>query len=110
MAMAKIWPQKPKGLSERSYRKYMAKQKTVVVNGEEYTLQSVSPRWYLDHNDSCGMTGGKRNTAKYMDGIFKNVVIAPKEVNTKGMDYFEEKEDISTPEKLLGEIESFLRG
>ena len=25
----------------------MAKQKKVTVNGEEYTLQSVSPTWYL---------------------------------------------------------------
>lgn len=88
----------------------MAKQKTVTVNGTEYTLQSVSPTWYFDHNDKCGMTGGKRKTAEYIDGLFKNIVIAPKEVNTQGMSYFEEKEDISTPEKLMGEIESFLRG
>lgn len=41
------WPNKPKSLSERGYRKFMAKQKKVTVNGEEYTLQSVSPTWYF---------------------------------------------------------------
>ena len=87
----------------------MAKQKKVTVNGMEFTLQSVSPSWYMDHNDACGMTGGKRRTADYMDGLFKNVVIAPKEVNNEGMGYFDRTEDISTPEKLLSEIESFLR-
>lgn len=33
----------------------MAKQKKVTVNGEEYTLQSVSPTWYFGVNDDCGM-------------------------------------------------------
>ena len=47
---------------------------------------------------------------EYIDELFKNVVTDPKEVSTKGFDYFEEAEDILTPEKLLGEIESFLRG
>ena len=106
----KKWPDRPKGLTERGYRKYMAKQKKVVVNGNEFVLQSVSPRWYFDLNDRCGMTGGKKKTADYIDELFKNVVIEPKEVATKGFDYFAEAEDISTSEKLLGEIESFLRG
>ena len=106
----KKWPDRPKGLTERGYRKYMAKQKEVVVNGNKFMLQSVSPRWYFDLNDRCGMTGGKRKTAEFIDVLFLNVVIVPKEVSTKGFDYFEEAEDILTPEKLLGEIESFLRG
>lgn len=87
----------------------MAKTKKIIINGAEYELQSVSPTWYLDLNDECGMTGGKRKTAKYMDNLFKNTVTAPKEVSTKGMQYFEEQEDISSAEKLLVEIESFLR-
>ncbi len=105
----KAWPDRPKGLSERSYRKYMAKQKKVKVNGTEFTLQSISPRAYFDLNDSCGMTGGKKATAKYLDGLFRNVVIEPKEVSAKGLDYFEDADDIDGPEKLLKEIESFLR-
>ena len=108
--MSKAWPERPKGLSERGYRKYMAKQKKVKANGTEFTLQSVSPRWYFDLNDRCKMTGGgSKKTAEYMDELFKNVVIEPKEVNTMGLDYFEEAEDIKTAESLIGEIESFLR-
>ena len=87
----------------------MAKTKTVKVNGTDFQLQSVSPNWYLDHNDETGMTGGKRKTAKYMDGLFKSVVVSPKEVQNEGMEYFDRENDISTPEKLLVEIESFLR-
>ena len=62
----KKWPDRPKGLTERGYRKYMAKQKEVVVNGNKFMLQSVSPRWYFDLNDRCGMTGGKRKTAELL--------------------------------------------
>lgn len=108
--MSMEWPQRPKGLTERSYRKYMAKQKKVTVNGTEYTLQSVSPTWCFNHNDECGMTRGKRRTVNYIDGLIKNIAISPKEVSTQGISYFEEAEDISTPEKLMTEIESFLRG
>lgn len=88
----------------------MANRKEVVVNGNKFVLQSVSPRWYFDLNDRCGMTGGKKRTADYIDELFKNVVVDPKEVSTKGFDYFEEMEDISTAEQLLREAESFLRG
>ncbi len=103
------WPDRPRGLSERSYRKYMAKQEKVTVNGTEYTLQSVSPRFYFELNDRCHMTGNNKNTADYIDGLFKNVVVEPKEVSVKGLAYFDETEDIDTSEKLLQKIESFLR-
>lgn len=88
----------------------MAKQKKVKVNGTEYTLQSVSPRWYYEHNDNCKMATNSRNTAEYVDGLLKNVVIEPKEVSNEGMDYFDRQDDISSVEKLTNEIESFLRG
>lgn len=87
----------------------MARQKKVTVNNVDYTLQSVSPQWYMETNDECGMTGGKRDTAKYIDTMFKNVVIAPAEIKEKGIEYFNEIEDIDSTEKLLKEIESFLR-
>ena len=51
-----------------------------------------------------------KRTADYIDELFKNVVVEPKEVSTKGFDYFEETEDLSTAEQLLREAESFLRG
>lgn len=110
MAQNKNWRQKPKSLSERGYRKYMAKQKNVTVNGQEFTLQSVSPSWYYDLNDECGNTGsGRHKSVKYMDTMFRNCVIKPAEVAGGGMSYFDEKEDLKTPEALLKEIESFLR-
>ena len=103
------WPKRPKSLSERGYRKYMAKQKKVTVEGQEFTLQSVSPTWYFGVNDDCGMTGGKRDTTKYLDTMFKNVVISPPEVKSDGMAFFDEHEDVKTPEKLIKAIEQFLR-
>lgn len=87
----------------------MAKQKTINIDGQEFTLQSVSPTWYFGVNDECGMTGGKRDTTKYLDTMFKNTVISPAEVKTEGMAYFDEKEDVKTPEKLIKAIEQFLR-
>lgn len=88
----------------------MAKQKKVTVNGQEFTLQSVSPTWYFGVNDDCGMTGGKRNTVKYLDTMFKNTVVTPAEVRNDGMSYFDVRDDVRTPELLIKEIESFLRG
>ncbi len=108
---SKIWPDRPKGLSERSYRKYMARQKKVTVNGKDYTLQSVSPKWYFEVNDRYNMTGGKKNTAGYVDEMFKNVVVEPLEVKTQGLEYFCDMDDgIAVAETLLMEAESFLRG
>jgi hypothetical protein len=104
------WPKRPKSLSERGYRKHMAKQKKVTVNGTEYTLQSVSPTWYYDTNDECGNTGsGKKKSAEYTDRMFKNCVIAPAEVRNQGMAYFDEQEDLKGPEALIKAIETFLR-
>jgi hypothetical protein len=88
----------------------MAKQKEITINEQKFTLQSVSPSWYYDFNDECGNTGGgKRKSVKYMDGMFKNCVISPPEVKAQGMDYFDEKEDLATAEKLIAAIEQFLR-
>lgn len=105
----KNWPKKPKSLSERGYRKYMAKQKEVTINGTKFQLQSVSPSWYYEFNDECGNTGGRRKSAKYMDGMFKNCVISPPEVKAQGLEYFDEKEDLDSAEKLIKAIEQFLR-
>ncbi len=88
----------------------MAKQKTVTVEGQEFKLQSVSPSWYFQTNDECGMTGGKgRDTSKYLDTMFKNVVISPPEVAKDGLSYFDSMDDVKTPEKLIKAIEQFLR-
>ena len=88
----------------------MARHETVNVLGIDYELQSVSPQWYFEQNDKCGMTGsGSRDTARYMDIMFKNVVTSPANVASKGLKAFEENEDIETPELLIREIERFLR-
>lgn len=105
----KVWPERPKSLSERGYRKYMAKTKEITIGNQKFTLQSVSPTWYYDYNDECGNTGGRRKSSKYMDGMFRNCVVAPAEITAKGMSYFDEKEDLRTAEKLIAAIEQFLR-
>lgn len=104
------WTPKPKSLSEKGYRKYMARQTKVTVNGQEFTLQSVSPTWYLQNSDKHNMVSGRRDTAGYLDSLIRNCVISPPEVSAGGLKYFDEQEDISTPMALLGEIESFLKG
>lgn len=99
----------PPNIPERWFRSKMARHETVNVLGVDYELQSVSPQWYFEQNDRCGMTGGTRDTARYMDTLFKNVVVSPANVAVKGLKAFEEAEDIETPELLIREIERFLR-
>ena len=105
----KAWPERPKSLSERGYRKYMAKTKEITIGEQKFTLQSVSPSWYYDFNDECGNTGGRRKSTKYMDGMFRTCVVSPPEVKAQGMSYFDNKEDLRTAEKLIAAIEQFLR-
>lgn len=65
---------------------------------------------HLTLKQECGNTGsGKRKSAKYMDGMFKNCVVAPAEVKAKGMEFFDDNEDLKTAEKLISAIEQFLR-
>ena len=78
----------------------MAKTKEITIGEQKFTLQSVSPSWYYDFNDECGNTG---------NGKFKNCVVAPAEVKAKGMEYFDDNEDLKTAEKLIAAIEQFLR-
>lgn len=86
----------------------MARHETVNVLGIDYELQSVSPQWYFEQNDKCGMTGsGSRDTARYMDIMFKNVVTSPANVASKGLKAFEENEDIETPELLTARSNAF---
>ena len=99
----------PPTISERWFRAKMARTEKTNVNGQDFTLQSVSPKWYYEQNSRYGMSGEKRDLYGYMDTMFKNVVVSPPEVAAKGMLAFEAKEDIETPEKLIQEIERFLR-
>ena len=87
----------------------IARQESVDVLGQQFILQSVSPIWYYQTNDMCGMTGDRKDTGRYMDLMFKNCVVAPAELAAKGLRYFDERGDIDTPEHLLNRIEKFLR-
>ena len=87
----------------------MARQKTVIVNGVEYTLQSASFSWYTNLTDLyIRPASGRKNTAKYADALIKGCVIAPAEVAKRGLKFFDEQDDISTPTELVHEIETFL--
>lgn len=87
----------------------MNRKETITINGQKFTLQSVSPIWYFDTYDRFGGGASKRNTAKYMDALFKGVVVEPLEVSKKGMEYFDEMGDIATSQALYVYIEKFLR-
>ena len=59
----------------------MARQKTVIVNDVEYTLQSVSFTHYTNLTDLyVRPASGRKNTAKYADSLIKSCVIAPTEL------------------------------
>ena len=76
------------------------------------TLGAVSWFFIMKKDDllaAVNTGSGKRKSAKYMDGMFKNCVVAPAEVKAKGMEYFDDNEDLKTAEKLIAAIEQFLR-
>ena len=87
----------------------MARQKIVIVNDVEYTLQSVSFTHYTNLTDLyVRPASGRKNTAKYADSLIKSCVIAPAEVAKHGLKFFDEQDDIVTPTELVREIENFL--
>ena len=65
MQMAKKnWPERPKSLSERGYRKYMARQKKVTVNGTEFTTAIMTRNTSEADTSSCS---SKRESATSTD-------------------------------------------
>ena len=92
----------------------MAKQKKVTVNGEEYTLQSVSPTWYFGVNDDCGMTGGGQPCGE-MDVLEKLTILTDAAkydaacTSSGGNRRAKAGYIGNTPEKLIKAIETFLR-
>lgn len=87
----------------------MARQKTITVNGVEYTLQSVTFSWYSNLTDLyINPANGRKNTAKYADSLIRGCVTAPAEVAKGGIKYFDEQDDLATPSELVREIENFL--
>lgn len=105
----KAWLDKPKSLTEKGYRKHMAKVKDVTVRGHEFTFQGVSPRWYYGLSDRH-LVKGKRNTAEYVNELIQNVVIKPVEVRAEGVESEIFADDIGLIEDVVEAIESFLKG
>lgn len=99
------WPSRPRGLTERGYRKYMAKQGQDTINGTTYVFQSCSPEAYYDNYDRFGR--GK-NTKRYIDWLIRNIVVSPPEVANTGIEYFNKRDDVATPTMLMESIENFL--
>lgn len=87
----------------------MARTKSVIVNDEEYKLQSVNFSWYSNLTDLyINPAHGRRNTARYADALIKGCVISPAEVEQAGLKYFDDLDDLTTPGELVREIENFL--
>ena len=87
----------------------MIKTKTIIVNGIEFTLQSVNFSWYTNLTDLyINPANGRKNTAKYADALIKSCVTAPAEIAKRGIKYFDDIDDIATPGELIREIENFL--
>ncbi len=87
----------------------MARTKTVTLDGVNYTLQSVTFSWYSNLTDLyINPANGRKNTAKYADALIRGCVTAPAEVAKGGINYFDERDDLTTPSELVREIENFL--
>ena len=87
----------------------MARTKNITVNGLDITLQSVTFSWYSNLTDLyINPANGRKNTAKYADTLIKGCVTAPAELARRGIQYFEDQDDLASPGELIREIESFL--
>ena len=87
----------------------MIRTKTVSVNEQEFKLQSVNFSWYSNLTDLyISPASGRKNTARYADALIRGCVVEPAEVAKRGIKFFDEQDDISTPGLLVKEIESFL--
>ncbi len=80
----------------------MARQKTVEINGVEYTLQSIPYRDYLNTVDNNTNERGILMKSPYFDELLKHCVIKPKVT----LDDFDN--DYRSGMKLLDEVETFL--
>jgi len=76
--------------------------KTVEINGIEYTLQSIPYRDYLNAVDNNTNERGILMKASYADELLKHCVIKPKVT----IDDFDE--DYLSGRELLNEVETFL--
>ena len=90
-----------KNLKPQEYPGLM--QKTVTIDGTEYTLQRIPFKFYLELNDRFMGRNGVLQQTPFSEELFKHVVISPK-VSLATFEY-----DYATGMELLQEIESFLK-
>ncbi|SMB95350.1 hypothetical protein SAMN00017405_0387 [Desulfonispora thiosulfatigenes DSM 11270] len=81
----------------------MLKQKTVKINGKEFTIQRIPFKSYMDMIDRHSNKYGILMKSPYIEELFKHCVINPK---IKMSDF---DDDFETAGKLVNEIESFLQ-
>jgi hypothetical protein len=98
---------RPKSLSERGYRKTMARTDKTEVNGLEIEMQSVSIEWYFEFRTAC-KDGGDLDVRRYTDGLIKNMVTSPAELRNKGLRFFEERDDLGTAMEVRAALDRFL--
>ncbi len=88
----------------------MARREDVEVLGQSFTLQSIPPSEFYRINSLCGMADDKgKDLRRYIDMMLKSVVIDPPDIKVKGIKYFDDRDDISTPEELIQTVDRFLR-
>lgn len=78
------------------------RQKTVEINGVEYTLQAIPFRSYMEINDRYTDEKGKLNRTQYMEELMKHCVVKPR-VSFEDFD-----DDFMAGIELGVEIENFL--
>lgn len=78
------------------------KQKTVKVNGQNFKLQSIPFKSYMDIIDRNTNKNGVLVKSGYSESLLKHCVVEPKVT----LDSFDD--DFSTGMKLVQEVETFL--
>lgn len=100
----------PPQMSERWFKKFVARTVTEEVLGQSFTLQSITPSEYYRINAKCGMADdSNREIDRYVDLMLRSVVIDPPEIKAEGLKYFDKRDDIETPELLIQVIDRFLK-
>ncbi|CAM4012780.1 hypothetical protein [Mesobacillus zeae] len=77
-------------------------QKTITVEGIDYTLQHPGSREYMRIQDRITQDNGVPSSEKTADEVFKHIVVDPK----VSFDYFDENDGL---EEVIKEALSFLR-
>ena len=83
--------------------------KDIRINGLDITIQKIPMSSALELQDRYNIGTAQARTPAYMSALFKETVIAPREIAKYGMDFFDDRFDGDTPLLLLQEIQTFLQ-